>query len=147
LPYGFASHFAPSALQPAVALYRREFRASAQLAAPYVIAGVNVIAADDEQDAQRQFRDVQRSRVKVLYGRGRNWSDAEAEAILESPAGQHLRAMATYSAVGTAAQVHEYVADFARAADADELITVHPSPTRAERLRSIELLAPLIAGA
>ena len=32
LPYAFASHFAPAALNDAVALYRREFRPSAQLA-------------------------------------------------------------------------------------------------------------------
>src|SRR5262245_56388606 len=31
LPYGFASHFAPNALEAAVALYRREFRPSQQL--------------------------------------------------------------------------------------------------------------------
>ena len=43
LPYSFASHFAPQALQDAVALYRREFQPSAQLAEPYVIAGVNEI--------------------------------------------------------------------------------------------------------
>ncbi|HQV20696.1 MAG TPA: LLM class flavin-dependent oxidoreductase, partial [Gordonia sp. (in: high G+C Gram-positive bacteria)] len=47
LPYAFASHFAPQALTDAVALYRREFRPSAALAEPYVIAGVGVIADDD----------------------------------------------------------------------------------------------------
>ena len=52
LPYAFASHFAPNALQDAVALYRREFRPSAQLDAPHVIAGVNVIAADSAAEAQ-----------------------------------------------------------------------------------------------
>ncbi len=45
LPYAFASHFAPAALDDAIAIYRREFRPSAQLAEPYVIAAVNVIAA------------------------------------------------------------------------------------------------------
>ena len=49
LPYAFASHFAPDALQQAVALYRREFVPSAQLSQPYVIAGLNVVAADTSQ--------------------------------------------------------------------------------------------------
>src|SRR5919202_1489589 len=44
LPYAFASLFAQDALHEAVALYRREFKASDQLIEPYVIAGVNVIA-------------------------------------------------------------------------------------------------------
>src|SRR5690625_4127947 len=40
LPYAFASHFAPAALEDAVAAYRSQFRPSEQLAEPYVIAGV-----------------------------------------------------------------------------------------------------------
>ena len=54
LPYAFASHFAPQALEAAVATYRREFKPSAQLGAPYVIAGVNVIAADTVRQAPRE---------------------------------------------------------------------------------------------
>jgi alkanesulfonate monooxygenase SsuD/methylene tetrahydromethanopterin reductase-like flavin-dependent oxidoreductase (luciferase family) len=49
--------------------------------------------------------------------------------------------MVTYSAVGTPAEVSEYIAAFADHADADELMTVHPSPSAETRLRSIELLA------
>ena len=49
--------------------------------------------------------------------------------------------MVTYSAVGTPAEVSDYIAAFAEHADADELITVHPSPTAETRLRSVELLA------
>ena len=56
LPYAFASHFAPAALQAALAVYRREFRPSEQLAQPYAIAGVNVIAADTESAAREQLR-------------------------------------------------------------------------------------------
>src|SRR3569623_1314701 len=48
LPYAFASHFAPSALVEALAAYRREFTPSQQLERPYAIAGMNVIAADDD---------------------------------------------------------------------------------------------------
>ena len=53
LPYAFASHFAPAALQAGVAAYRDEFRPSAQLDEPYVIAGVNVIAADTREAVGR----------------------------------------------------------------------------------------------
>ena len=141
LPYAFASHFAPAALEEAVAVYRREFRPSKQLDAPYVIAGVNVIAADTAADAEQQFRAVQRSRVKAIFGRGRNWSDDDADAILDSPTGETIKAMGMYSAIGTETEVKAYVADFARFADADELIVVHPSPTLRARLHSVELLA------
>jgi luciferase family oxidoreductase group 1 len=144
LPYAFASHFAPAALQDAVALYRKEFRPSAQLQQPYVIAGVNVVAADDSSDAAAQFASVRRWRVRALLGRDRPLTDADADALLESPQGRHLKHMGLYSAVGTAAEVRDYLAKFARHADADELITVHPSPTVSARLRSVELTASLL---
>ena len=140
LPYAFASHFAPDLLQEAVELYRREFRPSAQLDRPYVIAGVNVVAADTADDAQEQFRAAMRSRAAFLLGRGRTLSDDEADAILDSPAGHHVQQMVRYAAVGTAAEVGDYLEDFAKHADADELITAHQSPTADGRLRSVELL-------
>jgi luciferase family oxidoreductase group 1 len=141
LPYAFASHFAPHDLIDAVALYRREFRPSRQLAAPYVIAGLTVIAADTARRAQEHLRAVQRMRVNLLLGKGRTFTDEEADVLLESPAGAQLRAMMTYLAVGTADEVCAYVAKFTDHADADELITVHPAPDLDARLSSITLLA------
>ena len=82
LPYAFASHFAPQALEEAVAIYRREFRPSAQLAEPYVIAGVNVIAADTSAEAREQLVLAQRHRVTARLGRGRVFTDGEADLVL-----------------------------------------------------------------
>ncbi|MBS2018712.1 MAG: LLM class flavin-dependent oxidoreductase [Deltaproteobacteria bacterium] len=141
LPYGFASHFAPAALEQAVALYRREFRPSAQLEKPHVIAGLNVVAADSAAEARTHFEAVQRMRVKVLLGRNLDLTDEEAQAVLDSPAGAQIKAMATYSAVGTASEVAAYVERFEALSGADELIVVHPAPTLEARLRSLELLA------
>ena len=70
LPYAFASHFAPDLLQEAVAAYRREFRPSAQLDQPYVIAGVNVVAADTSAEAQEQFLAAKRSRGSARCSAG-----------------------------------------------------------------------------
>jgi luciferase family oxidoreductase group 1 len=52
LPYAFASHFAPDALDQALALYRRDFRPSPQLDRPYVMCGFNVFAADSAEEAE-----------------------------------------------------------------------------------------------
>jgi luciferase family oxidoreductase group 1 len=143
LPYAFASHFAPAALHDAVAVYRREFRPSDQLERPYVIAGVLVVAADTDDDAQEQFLGVRRSRVSSILGRGRRFTDDEADAILASAQGHHLRQMMTYSAVGTPEAVRAYLDDFTAHAGADELIVVHAGPTVEQRLRSVELLAEI----
>jgi luciferase family oxidoreductase group 1 len=141
LPYAFASHFAPEALYQAVALYREELQPSAQLERPYVMAGVNVVAAEDAEEAQRQFLAVKRTRITSLLGGGRTFTDDEADLVLASPEGQRIAAMLRFAAVGTPPHVRDYLDDFARRAHADELIVAPQSPGIDNRLRSIELLA------
>ncbi len=141
LPYGFASHFAPGQLLNAVALYRQEFQPSEQLDRPHVIAGLNVIAAETDDDAQRQFGHVRRRRVARFLRAPQDISDEEADRILESPQGQQIAQMMHYSAVGTPELVSRYIGNFAREANVDEVITVHPSPTIEERLHSVDLVA------
>ena len=141
LPFAFASHFAPDLLEQAVHLYRRDFRPSAQLEASYVIAGLNVLATDTRAEAEQQLLAVQRSRVRALLGRGQRWTDDETDAVLESPAGRHVKTMTRYVALGVASEVRAYVERFAAFARADEIMSVHPAPTVEGRLRSIELLA------
>lgn len=141
LPFGFASHFAPASLADAVRRYRAEFRPSEQLDRPHVIAGVNVVAADSDEEAAEQFLVAKRRRVALLLGRGQRYTDAEADQILASPQGRHLQQMAHYTAVGTPAVVRDYLDRFTVIADADELIVAHQASTVEERLRSVELLA------
>jgi luciferase family oxidoreductase group 1 len=141
LPYAFASHFAPAALEAAVAAYRREFRPSEQLERPHVIAGVNAIAADSDADARAQHERVRRGRVRLFVARDRRLSDEEIDALLASPVGQQVDDMMKYSAIGTPEAVRDYLDGFARQADADELIVVHASPSVDARLRSVALVA------
>ena len=49
--------------------------------------------------------------------------------------------MLTYSAVGTPAQVSDYLDGFIRHTEADEVIVAHQAPTIEGRLRSVTLLA------
>ena len=141
LPYAFASHFAPGALLDAVAAYRRHFRPSAQLESPYVIAGVNVIAAETDEAAHEQFAIVRRRRLARFLTPGRTLTDEEADAVLESPQGRQIAQMMHYSAVGTPELCATYLREFAHHAGVDEVITAHASPTIEERLASVDLLA------
>lgn len=141
LPYAFASHFAPGALLDAVDVYRREFQPSDQLAVPWVMAGVNVIASDSDEDAERQFHQILRHRIARFLAPDRDLSEGELDRIVESPQGRQVAQMMHYSAVGTGDIVGRYVREFAKAAQVDEVITAHASPTIEERLRSVDLLA------
>ena len=141
LPYAFASHFAPQALEAAVAAYRREFQPSEQLDAPYVIAGVNVIAADSVRQAEESLRATRRGLARGLFARGRKLDDEQADLLLEQGAGQHVDTMLTYTALGTPRDVADYLERFRKQADADELIVAHQARGTQARLRSVVLTA------
>ena len=148
LPYAFASHFAPAALHDAVAIYRQEFRPSEQLDQPRVLAGVNVVVGDTVEQAERDLHQVKVARVAALYGRaGRTLTEQEAESALRTGAAPHVEQMLTYAAVGTPTDVKAYLEQFAKHADADELIVVHQSPSAENRLRSVRLTAEVMAAA
>ena len=145
LPYAFASHFSPQALTDAVALYRREFRPSAALAEPYVIAGVGVIADDDAERAAAQLHAAKRARVNALFKRERTFTDEECDAVLTMPPGQQIEQMMTYCGVGTPGQVRDYLDWFAGHADADELILASFAPDREVWRNTFAHLAPQAA--
>jgi luciferase family oxidoreductase group 1 len=152
LPYAFASHFAPAALHEAIAAYRAQFKPSEQLDAPYVIAGCNVIAADTATAAADQLQAIRRTRAIGLFARTRGisaaeleLSDAEADHLLAAGLAAHVDEMLTYAAVGTPAEVGEYLESFGSQTGADELIVTHQAPRIEDRLRSVTLLAEAMA--
>ena len=141
LPYAFASHFAPDALVEAVASYRARFRPSEQLAEPYVVAAVNVVAADRTEDALAQLAAARRERVRAMVGRDRELSEAELDMVMDSPAAQQVLHMMRWSTAGTGPEVRSWLEAFAATADADELMIAPASPGEDEALRSLEILA------
>lgn len=68
LPFAFASHFAPAMMEEAVALYRRDFRPSGRLAAPYAMLALNVVGAATTAGARRLFTTMQQSFVRLRRG-------------------------------------------------------------------------------
>lgn len=146
LPYAFASHFAPAALNAALAAYRSEFRPSEQLERPYVIAGVNVIAAETASAAQEQLQSIRRRRAVSLYGRqlgvsDLDMTDEQADQLLAAGAAAQVDEMLTYTAVGTQRHVQDYLDGFGHDTAADELMVAHQAPTIEGRLQSVALLS------
>ena len=68
LPYAFASHFAPAAMDEALALYHRDFRPSARLRTPYAMLALNVFGADTRAEAKRLATTQQQSFVRLRRG-------------------------------------------------------------------------------
>ena len=140
LGYAFASHFAPQMLEHAARLYREHFEPSEALAEPHFIAAANVIAADTEEVAEREWQAAQRARIRMMLGRGRTLTDDEVEMLLHSPAGQQVLTMLECTAVGTGEETATWLRDFAAKVQADELIITTAAQDAGVRRRTLELL-------
>ncbi|EGD56921.1 LLM class flavin-dependent oxidoreductase [Gordonia neofelifaecis] len=146
LPYAFASHFAPQALEQAISLYLRDFRPAPTRdggeTAPHVMAAATVIADDDADRAHEQLRQAKIHRIKFLFNRGRNMTTAEAEALLDGPQGAQVDEMLRLAAVGTPDDVLAQLDRFAQRIGADELILAPLAGDRDVWFGTVEKLAP-----
>lgn len=142
LPYSFASHFAPQQLEQATTFYRENYEPSERYPEPYLIAAVNVTAADTAEDAARQTTIVHRNRVRALSGRrGQVLNDEQLDAVVNSFQGRQITDMLRYTARGTGTDVAEYLRWFAEHAKADELMISLQAGSHGESLRGMEILA------
>jgi luciferase family oxidoreductase group 1 len=148
LPYAFASHFAPASLFDALEIYRKEFRPSKQLDHPYAMVGVNVVAADTDEEARRLFTTIQQSFTNLVRGKGGKlqppidnideyWTPAEK---------RQASRMLEYSIVGSPETVRPELLSFAAQTKADELMVVCSLYDHTARVRSYEIVAEIANG-
>ncbi len=147
LPYAFASHFAPQQMMQAVALYRANFRPSAQLAKPYVMLGFNVFAADSDEEAALRATSMQQAFVNLRSGRPsrlpppvRDYAShlAPAEKAL-------LDSVLSCSAIGAPHTVRASLNAFIERTGADELMITSQIFDHGARLRSYEITSGLLS--
>lgn len=124
LPYAFASHFAPQVLDEALAIYRRDFKPSDQLAEPYVMCGFNIFAADSDEEAEHLATSMMQSFVALRTGNpGKLQPPVKGYRDSLPPQAQAMLAQIMQgSAVGTAEAVQAGVEKFLARTGADELI-------------------------
>ena len=143
LPFAFASHFAPDYLSAALEIYRREFRASKYLPEPYVMAGVNVFAADTDEEARRLFTSLQQAFVNLRRGRpGRLPPPLESvEGHFNEIESAGINHALRHSFVGSTETVRRGLSNFIGQTRVDELILTAQIFDHSARLRSFELAA------
>lgn len=147
LPFAFASHFAPDAMDDALALYHREFTPSARLAKPYVMLALNVVAAEDDAEARRLFTTQQQSFVNLRRGQAGlvppPIDDIEAWWSPVEKAGVE-RALGC-AVIGGAETVKRGISDFVTRYRPDELLLTANIFDHEKRLRSFEMAAKAMA--
>jgi len=137
LPFAFASHFAPQMLHEAIEIYRDRFTPSEHSQAPYVMLGVNVVAADTDADARflassgrQSFASLRAGRPIPLPPPSKEWErDVDPSRV---------------SFVGAPDTIHHQIKEFVSTTQADELIVVAHIYDHGARRRSYQLAAGLL---
>ena len=145
LPFAFASHFAPDMLLQALDIYRRSFRPSADWPQPHAMVGINVVAADTDEQAAVLFTSIQQRFLGMQRGvRGplpRPIDPAVMNTLWNPREKAGVQRMLTAAAVGGPATLRQQLAAIVAQTGADELIVAGAIHDHAARLHSYELLA------
>jgi luciferase family oxidoreductase group 1 len=143
LPYAFASHFAPGQMKEAMAIYRERFRPSDRLAAPRVMLGVNIFAADTDIEARRLFSSQQQAFLNLRRGRpGKLPPPVEDfEASVDRYGRAMLADALACAIVGGPDTVRDGLRAFVASTGADELMVTAQIFDHAARKHSFEILA------
>ena len=148
LPYAFASHFAPAQFLTAINIYRQNFKPSDHLKEPYVLACVNIVAADTDAEADKLatslyqlFRGIVTGRRSLLQPPVETmdgiWTDYE-----EEQAGQMLACTFT----GSKETLSQDLQQFLDQTQVDELMATSHIFDHQARLKSYRLLSEVFKG-
>lgn len=148
LPYAFASHFAPAQFLTAIQLYRQNFKPSDHLKEPYVLACVNVVAADTDEEANKLvtslyqlFRGIVTGKRKLLQPPVENMDEIWTE-YEEEQASQMLACTFT----GSKATIAKDLQEFLDQTQVNEIMATAHIFDHQARLRSYQLLGEVFKG-
>ncbi|MDI4655805.1 LLM class flavin-dependent oxidoreductase [Xanthobacter autotrophicus] len=146
LPYAFASHFAPADLIPALELYRARFQPSAQLSRPYAMAGINVIAAETDDEA-RHLATTQQMSVADIFRGARGLSQPpidDIEAYWTPMEKAQAARFLSRSVVGSPQTVRAGIDAFVAETLVDEVMIVSDVFDHQKRLASYRMIADAV---
>jgi luciferase family oxidoreductase group 1 len=143
LPFAFASHFAPSQMMAALAIYREHFQPSAQLDRPYVMLGFNVIAAGTDDEARFLASSMQQAFVNSRSGRPSRLQPPiqDYEQGLTPHESAIIEQVLNCSAIGSPRAVRAGLEAFIARTAADELMITCHIFSHSARLRSYAIAA------
>lgn len=148
LPFAFASHFAPDLLLPALDLYRTHFKPSAALEQPYAMIGVNVFAADTDEEGAHLATSMQQQFLNLIRGVPGQLPPPvkNMDRFWTYPEKKHVEHMLYYAAIGSGETVRGQLQRIQQETGADEIMATSHIYDHAARLRSFEILARIWMG-
>ena len=146
LPYSFASHFAPELLMEALHVYRSHFRASEALSAPYVMVGVQAVAAESDDEAEFLATSLYQSFLGVLRRTSFKLKPpvASMDGLWTPPEERYVRGRFQLSIRGGAQKIKDEFLALQKQTEADEFIVTSGLFDQRKRIRSYEIIADAI---
>lgn len=143
LPYSFASHFAPEMLMNALDIYRTHFKPSKYLKAPYVMVGVQAMAAETDAEAEFLLTSQYLRFLSLIRGQSIQLKPpVKSMNGLWSPAEEpHVKARFTSAVCGGPGKVKAMLQQLQEKTQADEFIITSEPYDHQARLKSFEILA------
>lgn len=146
LPYAFASHFAPQQLIPALRIYRERFKPSVQLQKPYVMPGINVIAADTDEQAEYLSTSMKQMFMGVVTGDRKPMKPPvdDMSQVWDIHEKVAVEQMLACSFIGSKEKIKQQIQKFLDQTEADELMMASYVYDHRERLTSHQLFAEIM---
>ena len=146
LPYAFAAHFAPKQLMMAIDIYRKNFQPSVHLQEPYVVACINVIAADTDEEAELLSTSLYRMFFGLITNMRRPLqAPAPLPNIFQQPEVQHaLHEMTAYTFTGDKDTLRKKLSTFIDATGVNELMVAGHIFDIKAKLKSFSILADIM---
>ncbi|HUC91156.1 MAG TPA: LLM class flavin-dependent oxidoreductase [Paenibacillus sp.] len=148
LPFAFASHFAPDYLLPALDLYRSGFRPSEELDKPYAMVGLNIIAADTDEEARKLATSHEQQFLNLIRGRTGKLNPPvdDMDELWTAQEKAIVRGQLSYTIAGSKETVRKRLPAILEETQADEIIVTAQVYDHQARLRSYEILAEVVQG-
>jgi len=148
LPFSSAGHFSPTNMLPGLEIYRKAFRPSAMLEQPYVMVGINVIAAETDDKAHYLATSHQQAVLQMLRdARGKLPLPVESMEGRWMPHEQAgVESFLKLSMIGSPATVRAQLDSFLEETHAEEVIINSMIYDHAARVRSYEIVAEIFRG-
>ena len=146
LPYAFASHFAPQQFLSAIKIYRDNFKPSAALQQPYVMACVNVVLADTDEEAERLSTSLKQLFIGIVTGQRKLLQEPvqNMEGIWDDMQEEAVKQMLAVSFIGSSQSVKKDLISFLDQTGVDEIMATSHIYDHNARLYSYQLLADII---
>ncbi|HWJ69308.1 MAG TPA: LLM class flavin-dependent oxidoreductase [Sphingobium sp.] len=147
MPYAFASHFAPDLLDEALMIYRRDFKPSAHLRAPYAAAAMAAVAADTAEEAEYIASSTMQNFVALRTGNPGKLPPPVENYVQSLPPALSgmLGHVLQCSTIGTQEDVARGLRGFIARTQVDELIVHSAAFDPAARMKSVALIARAFA--